>query len=169
MQVHVTGGCGFVGSRLVRHLVDAGHDVTVFDNVSRGAVEKLGPAADAVDLIQGDVREYDELADAVDDPDVLYHLAAINGTKNFYERPLSVLDVNVRGTQNVVDLMADRDIPRLVFTSSSEAYGFPREFPTPETHPLQVMDAENDRFSYAGSKVVGEQYVVQGARQHDFE
>lgn len=169
MKIHITGGCGFVGSRLTRQLVDAGHDVTVFDNVSRGAVEKLGEAASEVDLIKGDIREYDELAAAVDEPDVLYHLAAINGTKNFYERPLSVLDVNVCGTQNVVKLMADRDIPRLVFTSSSEAYGFPREFPTAESHPLQVMDAENERFSYAGSKIIGEQYVIQGAAQHDFE
>jgi nucleoside-diphosphate-sugar epimerase len=59
MKIHVTGGAGFIGSRLVRYLVDAGHDVTVFDNVSRGSVDKLGSELDEIEFIPpcGDKRD----------------------------------------------------------------------------------------------------------------
>lgn len=160
MKVHVTGGAGFIGSRLVRHLVDVGHDVTVFDNVSRGSVDKLDSVLDEIEFIQGDIRNYDELDEAVDSPDLIYHLAAINGTKHFYERPVEVMDVNIAGVQNAVRIAENRNCDRLVFASSSEVYGYPTEFPTGEDHVLQIMDPENARFSYAGSKIIGEQYVI---------
>lgn len=169
MKILVTGGAGFVGSHLAEELVADGHDITVFDNVSRGARDRLDDVIDDVRFVEGDIRSEEELANAVDDPDVIFHLAAINGTKNFYERPFVVLDVNVMGTQNVVDLARDKDVDRLLFASSSEVYGFPDKFPTAESHPLQIMDSENPRYSYAGSKILGEQYVVHGADDGDFE
>lgn len=169
MNIFVTGGAGFVGSHLVEQLVDDDHDVTVFDNVSRGARDRLGDVIDKVTFVEGDIRSKSELRSAVNDPDIIFHLAAINGTKNFYEQPCDVLDVNVTGTQNVVDIAGSENVDRVVFASSSEVYGFPREFPTPESHPLQLMDSENPRYSYAGSKLLGEQYVVHGANQGNFE
>lgn len=169
MNVLVTGGAGFVGSHLVESLVDDGHSVTVFDNVSRGARDRLGDVIDDVTFVEGDIRDADALDRAAGDPEVIVHLAAINGTKNFYERPLAVLDVNVIGTQNVVDYARNEDVERLVFASSSEVYGFPEEFPTPESHQLQIMDSENPRYSYAGSKIIGEQYVVNGSSDGAYE
>jgi len=169
MNVLVTGGAGFVGSHLVKQLVADGHNITVFDNISRGARDRLNDIIDEVTFVEGDIRSEEELANAANNLDVIFHLAAINGTKNFYERPLAVLDINVTGTQNVVNFARDEDIDRLVFTSSSEVYGFPNEFPTPESHPLQIMDSENPRYSYAGSKILGEQYVVHGAEGGNFE
>lgn len=169
MKIFVTGGAGFVGSHLVEELVADGHDVTVFDNVSRGARDRLADVINDVAFVEGDIRSIEELTSAVDDPDIIFHLAAINGTKNFYEQPLAVLDVNIAGTQNIVELSRDEGVNRLVFASSSEVYGFPSEFPTPESHPLQIMDSENPRYSYAGSKILGEQYVVHGATDGNFE
>jgi nucleoside-diphosphate-sugar epimerase len=160
MKVHVTGGAGFIGSRLVRRLIDKGHDVTVFDNVSRGSVDKLEPVLDDITFVQGDIRDYDALNDAVDFPDLIYHLAAINGTKHFYERPVEVMEVNIAGAQNAARVAEERDCERLVFASSSEVYGYPSEFPTNENHALQIMNPKNPRFSYAGSKIIGEQYVI---------
>lgn len=169
MKIHVTGGAGFIGSRLVRRLVDEGHDVTVFDNISRGAVDKLDPVLDEIEFVEGDIRDYDALDDAVGSPDLIYHLAAINGTKHFYERPVEVMDVNIAGVQNATKIAAERDCDRLVFASSSEVYGYPTEFPTSEDHVLQIMNPENPRFSYAGSKIIGEQYVINKLRDTDTE
>ena len=168
MDVHVTGGAGFIGSALVKRLVSRGHDVTVYDNVSRGDLDNLQDVVSNIDFVQGDVRNKTAFAKAIDEPDVLYHLAAINGTKNFYDHPNSVLDTNIMGVKNAVELANEHDISRLVFSSSSEVYGFPREFPTPEGHPLQIMNPKNPRFSYAGTKILGEQYVVNGAEAYDY-
>jgi nucleoside-diphosphate-sugar epimerase len=169
MDVHVTGGAGFIGSHLVKVLVEHGHDVTVFDNVSRGTASNLDVVEDRIRFVRGDIRNRDELDDAIDDPDIVYHLAAINGTKNFYERTYEVLDTNLIGVRNVVEIAADRGVDRLVFASSSEVYGYPDELPTPEDHTLQIMDPENPRFSYAGSKIVGEQYVINGGERAGYD
>ncbi|SFG17386.1 UDP-glucose 4-epimerase [Halopelagius inordinatus] len=169
MEVHVTGGAGFIGSYLVRSLVEQGHDVTVFDNISRGEVSNLENVLDKIRFVEGDIRNRDELEEAIESPDILYHLAAINGTKNFYDRPYEVLDTNVEGVRNVVDIARKQDVDRLVFSSSSEVYGYPERFPTDEDHVLQIMDPENPRFSYAGSKIIGEQYVVNGADDSSYD
>ncbi len=169
MKIHVTGGAGFVGSHLIDRLVAAGHEITVFDNVSRGSLDRLENVLDEIRFVEGDIRDREAFADAVDDPDILFHLAAINGTKHFYERPREVLDVNLDGVKHATEIAAEQDIDRLVFTSSSEAYGFPTAFPTPEEHPLQVMDTENPRYSYAGTKILGEQYVIQTAAANEFD
>lgn len=164
--VHVTGGTGFIGSALSRRLVEEGYDVKVFDNNSRDSGHEI---PDAVDFTEGSVLDRPSFDRWLKGADVLVHLAAVNGTKNFYDHPMDVLDVNVGGTRNAVKLAGWHDLDRLVFTSSSEVYGFPDTFPTPESHPLQIMDVTNDRYSYAGSKIIGEQYVRQGQRQHDYD
>ncbi|MCS4150710.1 NAD-dependent epimerase/dehydratase family protein [Salinibacter ruber] len=169
MKALVTGGLGFIGSHLSRKLVAGGHDVTVFDNESRGSTGRLEEVSHGVNFVRGDIRSKEALKEVKEEFDVIFHLAAVNGTKAFYERPAQVLDVNVTGTKNVVELAREMDVDRLVFTSSSEVYGFPREFPTPESHPLQIMDNRNPRYSYAGSKILGEQYVIHGAEKENFE
>lgn len=163
MYVHVTGGAGFIGSALVERLVGAGHDVTVLDNVSRGVADNLADVREEITFVEADATDRDAFAEAVGSPDVLYHLAAVNGTKNFYDRPAAVLETNIEGVRHATDVASEHGVDRLVFASSSEVYGFPREFPTDEDHVLQLMDPENPRFSYAGSKIVGEQYVVNRA------
>ncbi|WP_435186670.1 NAD-dependent epimerase/dehydratase family protein [Halobellus sp. EA9] len=169
MKALVTGGAGFVGSHLTKELVASGNEVTVFDNVDRGNRDRLDPVLDKITFVEGDIRSEGKLKDASDNPDVIFHLAAINGTKHFYDRPMDVLDVNLAGTRNIVNLANEQNVDRVLFTSSSEVYGFPREFPTPEEHPLQIMDSENPRYSYAGGKIVGEQYVIHGATEDGYD
>jgi nucleoside-diphosphate-sugar epimerase len=120
----------------------------------------------AVDL---DVRDAEDTRRAVDGAEIVVHLAAIQGTGNFYRRPELVLDVNVRGVLNVADACAGAGVRRLVFSSSSEVYGIPSSFPTPESAPLQVPDSMNPRWSYGGSKILGELAVANVARAHGFE
>jgi nucleoside-diphosphate-sugar epimerase len=165
VKVLVTGGRGFLGARLVTHLVAAGEDVRIIDNGSRGTAE-LPPEVEPLD---GDVRDADAVRAACRGVEAVAHLAAVQGTRNFYEIPDVVLDVNLRGALNVAQACADEGVQRLVFSSSSEVYGIPTEFPTPESAPLVVPDPTNPRWSYGASKIAGELVVVHTARRYGFE
>jgi dTDP-glucose 4,6-dehydratase/UDP-glucose 4-epimerase len=165
VKVLVTGGRGFIGARLVLDLLAEGVDVRVLDDGSRGGAEL--PAE--VDALDGDVRDAETVQATCRGVDAVVHLAAVQGTRNFYKFPDAVLDVNLRGVLNVAQGCAAEDVQRLVFSSSSEAYGIPSEFPTPESAPLVVPDPTNPRWSYAASKIAGELVVTHTARRHGFE
>lgn len=165
MKVLVTGGRGFLGARLVGALLRAGHGVTALDNGFRGA----GELPEEVTLVDADVRDPEAVRHACRGAEVVFHLAAIQGTGNFYDIPDEVLDVNLRGVLNVAEGCGAEGVRRLVFSSSSEVYGLPETFPTTEEGPLSVPDVLNPRWSYGGSKLAGELVVANYARQRGFE
>jgi nucleoside-diphosphate-sugar epimerase len=165
VKVLVTGGRGFIGACLVPHLLAGGADVRVIDDGSRGDAD-LPPGAEMLDA---DVRDAEAVRAACRGADAVAHLAAVQGTGNFYQIPDVVLDVNLRGTLNVAQACAEEGVGRLVFSSSSEVYGIPNEFPTPEAAQLAVPDPTNPRWSYGASKIAGELVVVHTARRHGFE
>lgn len=164
-MILVTGGRGFIGARLVADLLNQSAEVRVLDDGSRGDAEL--PAE--VDSIDGDVRDAEALREACRGVEAVAHLAAVQGTQNFYEIPDAVLDVNLRGVLNVAQACAAEGVRRLVFSSSSEVYGIPTEFPTPESAPLVVPEPTNPRWSYGASKIAGELVVTHTARRHGFE
>jgi nucleoside-diphosphate-sugar epimerase len=90
---------------------------------------------------------------------VVFHYAAINGTRHFYERPVEVLTVNVEGTLNVLRASIENGVRKFVFASSSEVYGDPQKTPIAEDYPLVISSINNPRYSYAVSKIIGEFYV----------
>jgi UDP-glucose 4-epimerase len=161
----VTGGRGFIGRRVCERLAALGHDVRALDNGWRSEAS----VSDGVTAIDADVRDRGRLDAACAGVDVVLHLAAIQGTANFYRDPALVLDVNLRGVLNVAEASASAGVRRLVFSSSSEVYGLPNRFPTPETEPLQVPDPLNPRWSYGGSKLAGELVVANLARVGDYD
>jgi UDP-glucose 4-epimerase len=122
-----------------------------------------------VEVLSADIRDVDAVRRAVAGSETVLHLAAIQGTENFYKYPELVLDVNVRGALNVADACVAEGVKRLVFSSSSEVYGIPTKFPTPESEPLVVPDPLNPRWSYGGSKIIGELAIANAARLHGFE
>lgn len=152
-RVLVTGGAGFIGSALVRALTAKGNFVRILDNFSRGRTESVAGISN-VEILVGDVREYTVARDACSGMDVVYHLAAVNGTEAFYSAPDNVLEVGVKGVLNVME--AASMAKTFVYVSSSEVYHFPSKFPTPETVPCVVPDVHNPRYSYSGSKICGE-------------
>ncbi len=156
MQMLITGGMGFIGAALARHLLDAGHRVRIFDDASRGDPRRLADLAHRIDFVRGDIRNAEEVLNSSNGCNMIWHLAAVNGTQNFYEAPDRVIDVGIRGTVNVVQAACSNQVQRLVFVSSSEVYGDALQIPTPETHSLTIPDPTNPRFSYAGSKIAGE-------------
>lgn len=162
----VTGGTGFIGSYLVKRLVNDGWDVGVVDTMVRGDAARLADVADHVELFSCDVRDEDSLARAFSGADVVMHLAAINGTENFYKHPELVLDVGIRGALSVVNAGRSADVPDLVVASSAEVYQTPAIVPTPETIPLMLPDSLNPRYSYGGSKIATELICFDYAQTH---
>lgn len=162
----VTGGTGFIGAALVKGLIAAGATVRAFDNNSRGSKEKLKGGAENAELIIGDIRDSDAVADAMRDADGVCHLAYINGTEFFYRKPETVLEVAVKGMTNVIDACIKHSVPELVLFSSSEVYHAPAKVPTGEATPLTVPDVLNPRYSYSGGKIISELLALNFGRKH---
>jgi nucleoside-diphosphate-sugar epimerase len=160
----VTGGTGFLGSALVRRLVAAGNAVRVLDNNSRGAPHRLAGCAERTELIDADIRNAQAVAAAAMGVDCVVHMAAINGTEFFYQKPEAVLDVAVRGILAVIDACRTNRVGDLVIASSSEVYQTPPVVPTPEAVPLVVPDVFNPRYSYGGGKLISELIAVNYGR-----
>ena len=155
-DILVTGGTGFIGSNLVKELIHRGRSVRVFDNNTRGSFLNLESVLDKVEIYHGDIRSFQEVQKAVKGIKTVFHLAFINGTENFYNLPGLVLDVGLRGHLNIMDACKDASVDTFVYSSSSEIYQTPSMIPTPENIVGSIPDVTNPRYSYAGSKLVGE-------------
>src|SRR3990167_3264408 len=165
LNILVTGCAGFIGSFLTEALIKEGHHVTGMDNFFRGKRKNLDSLKNNpnFELIEIDLSERStvktiRLALINKKIDVIYHLAAINGTQYFYDHSTQVLDQNIIITKNVVEAMDNTGVKKIIYTSSSEVYGEPMIVPSPETHPI-LLNANADRDSYAASKAMGEFYV----------
>lgn len=165
-RVVVTGGGGFIGGHLVTRLVTDGWNVAVVDSMVRGDASRFAAVADHVELFTCDVRDEDAVTRAFEGADVIMHLAAINGTENFYKRPELVLDVGLRGALAVVNAGRRAGVPDLVVASTAEVYQTPAVVPTPETIPLMLPDSLNPRYSYGGSKIISELIAFNYAQDH---
>ena len=150
MRACVTGGAGFIGSTIVDRLLRDGHDVAVLDNFSTGRRENLAHVADRIDLVEGDLRNIDDVARAVKGCEVVFHQAALASVARSVERPQDVTDVNIGGTLNVLIQARDANVRRVVFASSSSVYGDTPELPKREAMPI------NPRSPYAATKAAGE-------------
>lgn len=169
MKILVTGGLGFIGSNIVSALIHRDHAVTVFDDSSRGNLDNVRDFLDRIMLVEGDIRDKSAIRAACEGIEAIVHLAAIQGTENFYRIPHHVLDVNVNGVVNMLDTCAHTGARRFFFASSSEVYGTPDIFPTPESSALKIPDVLNPRYSYAGSKIIGELMTINYAKYYGFD
>lgn len=175
MKALVTGGAGFIGLHLSKHLADEGYKVSICDNLFRGGADDDFNnliKRDNVKFIEIDLTERGELDKLGRDFDIVYHLAAINGTRYFYEIPHEVLRVNILSLVNILDWLVGTGCKRLVWTSSSEVYAGTTSLvnmpiPTSEEVPLTIADVTNPRFSYAGSKIVGELLCLNYTKNYD--
>lgn len=153
-----SGGLGFLGSAFVKRLVAEGNFVRVLDDCSRGSSSRLYDLYGNKNYEEyaGDIRHAKFVATTTEGIDCVLHLAAINGTNNFYRYPDKVLEVGVKGMLNVIDGCVKNGVKELFLVSSSEVYQQPNIFPTPETVPLMVPDPLNPRYSYGSSKIISE-------------
>ncbi len=152
----VTGGTGFIGSNICKLLIELGHNVTIYDNNSRGEFKRIKELNNKVKFIKGDIRDQKQFFKSLKNINSIIHLAYINGTKYFYEKPELILDVAIKGLVNVFDGCKKFKIRELYLASSSEVYQTPLKVPTSEEEPLKIPDINNPRFSYGGGKILTE-------------
>jgi len=152
----VTGGTGFIGSNISSLLVNKGHKVKIFDNNSRGSIQKIKNFKKKIKFIKGDVRNKQSLNKALKNTDAVIHLAYVNGTKYFYSKPVLVLDIAIKGILNVIEGCIKNKIKELYLASSSEVYQTPNKIPTDENESLKIPNIFNPRYSYGGGKILTE-------------
>jgi nucleoside-diphosphate-sugar epimerase len=133
MKALVIGGAGFIGSHIVERLTREGHKVRAFDNLSTGKRENLAPVAADVELVVADVRHTERLRQEMRGCDVVFHQAAIVSVPYSVEHPDETLDVNLRGTLNVLEAAKGAGVKRVVMASSAAVYGEDPELPKRET------------------------------------
>ncbi|UGB25801.1 NAD-dependent epimerase/dehydratase family protein [Methylorubrum sp. B1-46] len=155
-RLAVTGAGGFIGAHLTRALLAEGHEVVAIDNYIRGQASRLADAPGAIERATLDVRDKAALVAALKGVECVFHLAAVNGTENFYTQPQLVLDVGVRGALAVTEACIEAGVPDLVVASSAEVYQTPRVVPTNEDIEMVIPDSLNPRYSYGGSKLISE-------------
>lgn len=174
-KVLIMGAGGFIGCHLAKYLSVGDVELTLVDNLSRGKMDdefRSLVSKNNVKFFKIDLTRKELLEQLSEDYDYIYHLAAVNGTKNFYEKPQEVLRVNILTLLNVLEWLNEKNCGKFLFTSSSEAYAptvkrFSRYeglVPTDENIPLSVDDIFNPRYSYGGSKLVGELLTVNYCR-----
>ncbi len=154
-NILVTGGSGFIGSEICLSLKSQGYNVIVYDNFYRNSQANILKKKN-IKVIKGDIRKKESLFKIKYKFDSVIHLAAINGTKNFYTNPCEVLEVATKGIFNILDYCKTKKIKNLIIASSSEVYNIPNMIPTDENEPIKIPDVYNPRFSYSAGKIISE-------------
>jgi len=155
-KILITGGAGFIGSFLANRLINEDYAVDVVDNELRGDYSRLDSEVRIYNL---DLTVADELDKLPKDYDWIFHLAAVNGTDNFYNMQSKVFEVGVKSCLNIYDYFKYTDTS-IIIASSAEVYQTPSIVPTDENIPLIVPDIKNPRYSYGGSKIFSELLVM---------
>jgi UDP-glucose 4-epimerase len=158
-RVLVTGGGGFIGSNLVRALIERGDEVRVLDNFSTGNRANLEGVD--VEVIEGELRSYERVHNAVRGTEVVFHLGALGSVPRSVQDPLTSSAVNVEGTLNVLLAARDEGVRRVVYSSSSSVYGPRRELPVTEDMPPDPISP------YGVAKLAAERYCVSFSRVYE--
>jgi UDP-glucose 4-epimerase len=158
-KVLVTGGAGFIGSNLVRALQERGDEVRVLDNFSTGFRANLEGLD--LEIVEGELRSYERVHNAVRGTDVVYHLGALGSVPRSVQDPLTSNAVNVEGTLNVLLAARDEGIRRVVFASSTSVYGTEPPLPTRENERLDPISP------YGAAKLAAERYCAAFSRVYE--
>lgn len=149
MKILVTGAGGFIASHLAEKLVQEGHSVRAFvrynSRNSWGWLEE-SPFRNDMEIISGDIRDFDVVKKAVSGCDTVFHLAALIGIPYSYVSPLAYVKTNVEGTYNVLQAARENGSTKVIHTSTSEIYGTAQYVPIDEAHPV------NPQSPYSASK-----------------
>lgn len=148
----VTGGAGFIGSHIAGELVYRGYSVRIVDNFSTGKKENIAPFLGKIDLIEGDIKDFEVCQQAVKDMDFVLHQAALTSVPRSIEDPLLTNEVNITGALNLLLASRDAGVRRFVLASSAAVYGDNPGLPKKENMEGLPLSP------YAASKRMGELY-----------
>jgi UDP-glucose 4-epimerase len=160
-KILVTGGAGFIGSHIVESLVKGGAEVSVYDNLSSGSMDNLGPVGKDIEFIKGDILDRGRLAAAMKGKDAVSHQAAQLEIMLCTSNPIKDLEINTIGTLNVIGTACDAGVGRLINASSACVYGQAVSVPEDESHP------KNPNWAYGISKLAAEKYCSIAGRAGD--
>ena len=163
-NILVTGGCGFIGSHLVEMLVKNGNKVTCFDrynpNNHWGWLEN-SDVKDDIEVILGDIRDFDSVHNVIKGAELVFHLAALIGIPYSYVSPLAYIRTNIEGTYNVLESARLQNTDQVITTSTSETYGTAQYVPIDEDHPLIGQSP------YSATKISADQIAYSYFRSFD--
>ena len=167
MKFAVTGGAGFVGNNVVRLLVSLGYDVSVIDNLHAGKVENLQDVLERIEFHNVDIRDVKKLENVLKDVDGIFHQAALTVVQESFTKQDEYFDVNVHGTENILQIAKKYDI-KVVYASSSSIYGDSKKIPIDETHPRNPINPYgktklqdeilSEKYSKEGTRIIGLRY-----------
>jgi UDP-glucose 4-epimerase len=156
----VTGGAGFIGSNIARLLVERGHEVTVFDNLSSGHRQNITESP-GLRFIEGDVRDAAALEQAVAGIDTIFHLAASVGNARSIAHPIDDSEINVLGTLRVLEAARRHHVRKVVYSSSAGIFGELKTLPIGEDHAVEPDTP------YGASKLAGEKLCLAYGKLYD--
>lgn len=162
MKMLITGGAGFIGSNIVRLLLEEGHDVRVLDNLQSGYRKNLDPFPQ-VTFVEGDVRDAATVTRCARGVEVVFHLAASVGNTRSIENPLEDSQINVLGTLNVLEAARHEGVRKVVFSSSAGIFGELKTLPIREDHPVEPDSP------YGASKLGAEKLCLAYAKLYALE
>jgi UDP-glucose 4-epimerase len=168
MRTLITGGAGFIGTHLAQELV-AESDVVLLDNFRRDSLRSVPELVDhpRVEVWDVDILDGDSVAKAMVDVDAVLHLAAIAGVSSYYSESLRTLQVNILGTNTVLEQAARAGVSTFVHFSTSEVFG-PDALWVAEDAGFAIGPVSDRRWVYATSKLAGEQLTLRYGEQHGF-
>jgi UDP-glucose 4-epimerase len=152
LKALVTGGAGFIGSHIAERLLSLGYQVRVLDNFATGRRTNLAGFCDEIELIEGDIQSYERASKAAKGCEVVFHQAALPSVPRSIQDPLTSNATNVIGTLNVLLAARDHDVRRVIYASSSSAYGRNPELPKREDLASEPISP------YATAKLAAEGY-----------
>ena len=162
-SVLVTGGAGFIGSNLVRALLEHGDSVRVLDNFATGNRANLAGLEDEIEIVEGELRSYERVHNAVRGVEVVFHQGALPSVPRSIQDPLTTSAVTIEGTLNVLLAARDESVGRVVYASSSSVYGNTGTLPRSETQQPDPISP------YAVAKLAAERYCVSFHRVYELE
>ena len=167
MKFAVTGGAGFIGSHLVKHLVSLDHDVKVVDNLYRGKLSNLEGVQKKINFVKLDILDFDNLKKNLQDVDGIFHQAALTSVPESYDKEDEYNKVNVVGTENVFKIAKEFQI-KVVYASSSSVYGDIDKIPITEDFKRKPINPYGftklkdeflaDKYAKEGTKIIGLRY-----------